>query len=646
MAPASRSYVVEANTTKDATDAIGTLNDLTAQDVRDAMKLAPTAGDPAAGSVDIHLDNIEEDTGTTIPALEPLGTAMRGTDGAELSGAAASAASGLETYGDSNWATATGFETAGAAATAVGTLNDLTAQEVRDAMKLTPSAGVPAAGSVDIHLDNIEEDTGTTIPALPPLGTAMRGTDNALLASSAPTNFGDLAITATTGRVDVDSIEGVDATNQIRDAVVDDSTRIDASALNTLSGHDPGGTLSTYAGGAVASVTGDVGGKVLGGGAGSITGVGVNANTTQIESGDATDAINAAVDDALNTAVPGSPTADSINERIKTLDDNYTSTKAGYIDTTISSRSDFDESSNQVIVATNNDKTGYGLADGAITNAKIATDAIGSDEIAASAITEIQSGLATSANQTTILNRIGAFTGNGVNTILGFFKALFSKDASTPSDVGGTFSATTDSTDAIRDRGDTAWITGSGGSGGDATAANQTTILANIATVDGLVDTLIERITAQRATNLDELGSANIPTDIDTLLSRLSAARAGYLDELGSTNIPADIDTLTSNISTIDGIVDSILADTGTDGVALSTAVKNAIASAVIAGSIGFSGDTDVTVGQALQAAWAQGKGNWEISGTSLTLYEPDTTTVVATFILDDADAPTSRMLA
>jgi hypothetical protein len=37
---------------------------LTQQDVRDAMKLAPTAGSPAAGSVDAHLDNIEADTGT------------------------------------------------------------------------------------------------------------------------------------------------------------------------------------------------------------------------------------------------------------------------------------------------------------------------------------------------------------------------------------------------------------------------------------------------------------------------------------------------------------------------------------------------------------------------------------------------------
>lgn len=42
-----------------------------------------------------------------------------------------------------------------------------------------------------------------------------------------------------------------------------------------------------------------------------------------------------------------------------------------------------------------------------------------------------------------ILARIGAFTGSGVNTILGFFKALFSSDASTPSDIGGTYDPAT-----------------------------------------------------------------------------------------------------------------------------------------------------------------------------------------------------------
>lgn len=44
--------------------------------------------------------------------------------------------------------------------------------------------------------------------------------------------------------VNVTNIEGSDATDQIRDAVVDDTTRIDASALNTLSGHDPGETIA------------------------------------------------------------------------------------------------------------------------------------------------------------------------------------------------------------------------------------------------------------------------------------------------------------------------------------------------------------------------------------------------------------------
>ena len=52
--------------------------------------------------------------------------------------------------------------------------------------------------------------------------------------------------TAITNRVtaNTDQIEGGDATDAIRDAVVDDATRIDASTLNTLSGHDPGSTIA------------------------------------------------------------------------------------------------------------------------------------------------------------------------------------------------------------------------------------------------------------------------------------------------------------------------------------------------------------------------------------------------------------------
>jgi hypothetical protein len=76
--------------------------------------------------------------------------------------------------------------------------------------------------------------------------------------------------------------------------------------------------------------------------------------------------------------------------------------------------------------------------------------------------------VAKQATLTQIADRIGAFAGSGVNTVLGFLRAIMRKDAGidTPSDVGGTYNHTTDSLEAIRDRGDEAWITGAGGGGG------------------------------------------------------------------------------------------------------------------------------------------------------------------------------------
>jgi hypothetical protein len=49
----------------------------------------------------------------------------------------------------------------------------------------------------------------------------------------------------------------------------------------------------------------------------------------------------------------------------------------------------------------------------------------------------------------TLLARLGAITGTGVNTVFGFFKALLSKSATLPSDIGGTFDPATDSTEAL-----------------------------------------------------------------------------------------------------------------------------------------------------------------------------------------------------
>ncbi len=62
---------------------------------------------------------------------------------------------------------------------------------------------------------------------------------------------------------------------------------------------------------------------------------------------------------------------------------------------------------------------------------------------------------------TSVLARLGSFTATGVNTVLGFFKALMSKTATDPSDLGGTYAAADDSNEAIRDRGDAAWSSAS-----------------------------------------------------------------------------------------------------------------------------------------------------------------------------------------
>lgn len=98
-------------------------------------------------------------------------------------------------------------------------------------------------GRLDLILDIIAADVVNLD------GDAMRGTNGANTttpptAAAIVNEWETQSQADPTGfHVNVLEIEGSDATDQIRDAVVDDATRIDASALNTLSGHDPGGTL-------------------------------------------------------------------------------------------------------------------------------------------------------------------------------------------------------------------------------------------------------------------------------------------------------------------------------------------------------------------------------------------------------------------
>jgi len=105
---------------------------------------------------------------------------------------------------------------------------------------------------------------------------------------------------------------------------------------------------------------------------------------------------------------------------------------------------------------------------------------------------------------------------------------------STPSDgalyalQGSTFNTSTDSNEAIRDRGDAAWTTGAGGSA-----------------------PTVEEIRAEMDTNSTKL--ANLDA---TLSSRASASA---------------LTTHDGKLDTVDANVDAILLDTGTDGVIVAT---------------------------------------------------------------------------
>ena len=154
--------------------------------------------------------------------------------------------------------------------------------------------------------------------------------------------------------------------------------------------------------------------------------------------------------------------------------------------------------------------------------------------------------------------------------------------------AGGGFTSGNDSLSAIRDRGDAAWITstlstgdintalttehgsgdwttGAGGSG-DATAANQTTIISHLTGIKGIgfvtTDDSLEAI--RNRGDVAWTGDAGLGDDILVI--------SGNLNTTNSTlsGIQGDLTVISGNIDTVDNNVDSILVDTSTDGVKLN----------------------------------------------------------------------------
>jgi hypothetical protein len=127
-------------------------------------------------------------------------------------------------------------------------------------------------------------------------------------------------------------------------------------------------------------------------------------------------------------------------------------------------------------------------------------DVITSAATDATFVSEVQNGLATSAalatvdsNVDTLVARITSTLFSGITSMASWLGALAGKstDASTLAEIqsttaGATFSNSTDSLEAIRDRGDAAWAPGEAGSGD----ASQSTLLAVQDQVEAIAGTL------------------------------------------------------------------------------------------------------------------------------------------------------------
>ncbi len=176
---------------------------------------------------------------------------------------------------------------------------------------------------------------------------------------------------------------------------------------------------------------------------------------------------------------------------------------------------------------------------------------------------------ATDTQAATILDRIGAWTGSGINTILGAFKALLSKAASAPSDIGGTFDPATDSTEAIREQQDTLSTFDPSSDTVDLSATSQDALVAAIeaeiaddATGEAIKQAIVNKL-LENLPDLDDLTLAAIATSVrDAILDRVLAVNhdtpgtpGKLLQEIAAktTNLPAspaavsDIPTASEN---------------------------------------------------------------------------------------------------
>ncbi len=229
---------------------VGTNDDKTGYGVTGTVSadVVSLSGDStAADNLEADYDGNGYNKSASTIGTTTTNTDMRGTNSAIL------AASAPSNFADLAITASTGKVT-------VGTNDDKTGYSITG----TVSADIVSVSGDSTAADNLEKDydgtgyakTNSTIGTTT-TNTDMRGTDSAFLAASSPTNFGDLAITASSGRVTVGTNSdktgySISGTLQTLDALNDFDPAADTVANVTTTGTvTTGVTVSTVSDGAI-----------------------------------------------------------------------------------------------------------------------------------------------------------------------------------------------------------------------------------------------------------------------------------------------------------------------------------------------------------------------------------------------------------
>lgn len=341
---------------------------------------------------------------------------------------------------------------------------------------------------------------------------------------------------------------------------------------------------------------------------------------------------------------------------------------------------------------------------GWLTATGIAADAITAAKLAADVTTELQSGLATAsalatlqttANDILVDTAVIGAAGAGLTAIPWnaswdaevqsevddalvvhrldeLLNADSDIDGAAPPTVGSvfhelmtktagsfTYDQTTDSLEAVRDRGDAAWITATGFSTHNASdvwavATRVLTAGTNIALAKGVGVTGFNDLDAAGVRSAVGLASANLDTQLtaidDYLDTEVSAIKA-KTDQMTFTTanrIDSQVYGMEANTVTASALASDAVTEmqsgiaTAASIAALPTAAQNATAVLTTQLTEGYATDGAApTVTQALMLI-QQSITDFSISGTSLTIKKLDGSTTAATLTLNDATSPTS----